>query len=300
VVNHLLVLGTCFIHGGHRVREPEYPILIALLHSRILTAGIPFVVFPTIFKMGTGVTDSSTISISRASATIILLLLVCSTAFLCQIHSKSVLQTNGLRKLLKDRDERAEIYRFTRGTTGHVTSFVAGYIQTRLVAWLSSELDLDPAENDAKPTERASNPGSVSITVSGPFNTVILLVSCILSFCLCFYLSDSIPFENSGPRIPPASGGYFVIPLSMEVAEICATCLHAHRYNRAPKVGEIVSRAILSGARFVHFILPSCVLVGWIVGSPHSAFLFDTFQVGILTIAVLLPMHVIQTRSDDW
>jgi Ca2+/H+ antiporter len=38
-INHLLLLGICFIHGGHHDRESTYPMLIAPISARMLPAG---------------------------------------------------------------------------------------------------------------------------------------------------------------------------------------------------------------------------------------------------------------------
>lgn len=39
-INHLLLLGVCFIHGGHRSSEIKYLVLMTPIHTRILPAGL--------------------------------------------------------------------------------------------------------------------------------------------------------------------------------------------------------------------------------------------------------------------
>jgi hypothetical protein len=39
-MNHLLLLGVCFIHGGHYSSEIKYPVLMTPIHTRTLPAGL--------------------------------------------------------------------------------------------------------------------------------------------------------------------------------------------------------------------------------------------------------------------
>jgi hypothetical protein len=39
-INHFLLLGVCFIHGGYRSTEFKYPVLMTHIHARILPAGL--------------------------------------------------------------------------------------------------------------------------------------------------------------------------------------------------------------------------------------------------------------------
>lgn len=39
-INHLLLLGVCFINGGHHTSKTRYPFLMASIHARMLPAAL--------------------------------------------------------------------------------------------------------------------------------------------------------------------------------------------------------------------------------------------------------------------
>jgi hypothetical protein len=195
-----------------------------------------------------------------------------------------------LQKLLYGRDDGAEIYRFVHGITGYITSSVAQHLHVQRDIWLSSNASLGgngSDESDLKLSDSAAN-------------TVVLLASCVVSLCSSYYLLDSIPQKGLKGWLLPHRIGYLVIPLFLGLGKIGATCLYAHRYKQAIKNDKIIGEAIASCTRIVIFVLPACVLVAWIGRIPYSPLLFTTLQAGFLSVAVLLPVNLIQTRNDDW
>jgi Ca2+/H+ antiporter len=43
-INHLVLLGVCFINGGHHTSKTRYPFLMALIHARMLPAALALLV----------------------------------------------------------------------------------------------------------------------------------------------------------------------------------------------------------------------------------------------------------------
>jgi hypothetical protein len=50
--NCLLVLGACFVHGGHHSSKIQYPFLMTVVHARTLPAGLALCAYTAFYDMG--------------------------------------------------------------------------------------------------------------------------------------------------------------------------------------------------------------------------------------------------------
>jgi hypothetical protein len=230
-------------------------------------------------------------NICRFTALVLLLVSVCHAAFFCYVHSTLVLEAQSLHGMVHARGNRAEIDSFAHGTSRRLTMSIAEQLHVQRAIWLSAKVT-----SDTKSLSIAKSPNLRDSAV----NTAILLVSSGTSLCSCFYLVESISPSDPIQWISSLRVVYVIVPLFTGLAGIGATFLHSRRYNAALDSGEIILGAIASTSRLLHAIFPASVIAGWAIGSTHSMMHFDTFQIVILGVAVLLPTYLFQTGSDDW
>lgn len=206
------------------------------------------------------------------------------------MHSGYALEANGLRRMVSVRNDRVETNAFTQGINRRITSSMAEHLQVQRDIWLSSKTLPDDASNSAVHGFKLRD---------SAVNTVVLLVACGVSLCSCFHLVDSVSAQDSGQWKSPLRVGYVIVPFSTGLAGASALYLHARRYATALDPGEVIRGAIASTSRLLYSIFPASILAGWATSSTHSMMLFDIFQVVLLGVAVLLPVHLVQTRRDD-
>ncbi|KAF9730146.1 Vacuolar calcium ion transporter 2, partial [Paraphaeosphaeria minitans] len=117
-INHLLLLGSCFIQGGHHGRRASYPMLIASFHIRMLPVYIvlmlPLIAFevgfqstaPQAHTLRDSGSDGSVVRTARITALLLLLLFISHLVLICQMHSTYPLHAHGLYKMAYAPDSR--------------------------------------------------------------------------------------------------------------------------------------------------------------------------------------------------
>lgn len=197
------------------------------------------------------------------------------------MHSDQIMEANGLQTFLEGGRKRTESYQLTVDVAGNGSSSVAENLQAERVAWIAS---------------KTRRPDAL---VDSAFNTGILLVSCAVSLCSCFFLADSVPSRSTGGLLSRPAMGYIVAPLVIGFAQHAGGWLHACTQRTEQRVGESMCAAAASSTCIVGLVLPLCVIASWIAGT-ESALLFDVFQGWFLAVSALLPTLIIRHCSDDW
>jgi hypothetical protein len=221
-------------------------------------------------------------TISLVAAVALITLFLSHTAFLCQIHSDRALEANGLQKLLQGCNKRAETDIFALGMAGYVSSSVADEAQPQQAVWTYSK------------TLHSKGP------IDSAFNTGILLASCAVCLCSCFYLADSLGPASNNAWVSRPVIGYVIAPVTIGSAHYAAAWLHVYIYGKGQAIGESLKAACASSLYATSLVLPLCVIAEWTTSSATSALRFDPFQSIFLAVSVLLPALMIYRRSDDW
>ena len=309
-MNHLLLLGACFMLGQNR-NESTYPMLLVLLYVRTLGICIGFILFPTALSLsakgrsrspreplfGTllskadAVDTMKVLSICRFTAVLLLLLSIGLCVFFCHVHSESLRKKHDRNRVMRTYDGGTEVSSFARGGGRRITVLFAAHLQVQREAWHSAKT--------------YAGGGSLGVTKcpnvwGSAANTLLLLLSCGASVCACFYLLDSLPPSLPDQWNTPLRIGHFVMPLCVGAAGVGATHLHTRRLNTPLEVAEIVLMAVSSVSRLLYNIFPACVIVGWVIGSEEPIMSLDVAQMTLLSIVVVLPAHLLQSGSDDW
>jgi len=129
---------------------------------------------------------------------------------------------------------------------------------------------------------------------------VVLLLSCAAAFGSCVQLLGSLVVDETGSLQSPLRVGYILFPIATSAASIVAVQLHGGWHRHARGFDSILCSAVMSTFHSLYLVLPAFVLVTWTTGSTQDIEFLDRYQVGLLAIAVLLPVHAMQTGGDNW
>lgn len=307
-INHLLLLGICFIHGGHHIRETSYPLLLASMHCRVIPFGIALSLGLSVFATDLGgrnlqsYAPHSTLTIDAGdvdigsrnghiTAVLLSLLFVCHLVFLCQIHISYPLQARGLLRMVYPQDIKDGTKPLHRGMSRRITSAMAHRIQVQREEWLCERLLLPNASDSV---------GNNRKLWDSALTTAILLLSCGASLGSCFYLVNAISPTDVTSWKSPLHVGYLVAPSFTTSAGLSAMYLHGRWCSSGLDSGQVVCGAMTTTFRLLCFVVPASILFGWITNSGVDIMFLNNFQIAILGIAVLIPIYAIQAAGDDW
>ncbi|KAL5378637.1 hypothetical protein PMIN02_011177 [Paraphaeosphaeria minitans] len=304
-INHLLLLGICFIQGGHHGRRTSYPMLMASLHIRMLPMYVVLMLPPIAFEVGSqgmgfqstapqahalrdSGSDSSVVRTARITALLLLLLFICHLVLVCRLHSTHPVQAHVLHKMAYAHEPSNGTEPLACGTSMRITASMASRIQAQKENWLWEQLLLsDTAADSRQPWDSA-------------LTTVTLLLSCGASLVSCFQLVNSISPDNISGWTSPLRVGYLIAPFFTSASGLGATFLHRRGCTTPLNSGQVVCGAIMSTTQLLCLILPATILTRWIVSLGQGTAFLDPFQIALLGGAVILPMYFIQTGGDDW
>ena len=167
----------------------------------------------------------------------------------------------------------------------------ASQLQEERDAWLRDRLTL-PKQSDGY-SEKRQPWDSARIAA-------MLLLFCGASLGLCVQLVNTLAPEDTGNSQSPLHVGYIFLPGSMAISGFIAMQLHGHLCKSALNSGEVLHRVFLSSFQLLYSTLPIFVLVRSVVISAQSLEFFDSFQLQLLGIAILLPIYTLEVGSDGW
>ncbi|KAK7178442.1 hypothetical protein PSPO01_15515, partial [Paraphaeosphaeria sporulosa] len=168
-INHLLLLGICFIQGGHHGRRTSYSMLMASLHIRMLPMYIVLMLPPIAFEVGSqgmgfqsiapqahalrdSGSDGGVVRTARITALLLLLLFICHLVLVCRKHSTYPLGAHGLHKLAYAHDSSVGTEPLAYGTNIRITASMASRIQAQKENWLWEQLLLSDTAADSRKT----------------------------------------------------------------------------------------------------------------------------------------------------
>jgi Ca2+/H+ antiporter len=211
--------------------------------------------------------------VSRVAAIALIAVSISHVTLICQMHSDWTSKADGLRKLLQGGGERT-----TKNPQAH------------RAAWIALKTKQPPA------------------LIDNALNTGILLASCVVTFCACFYLADSVSSERAADWLSRPVIGYIIVPLVIGFTQHAAAWLHTYTHVKENNlgqsmrtwVGESMCASVASSIFIASLVLPVCVIAGWITGSTDSVSILDTFQAWFLTVSVLISILALHHGNDDW
>ncbi|EMD86758.1 hypothetical protein COCC4DRAFT_62957 [Bipolaris maydis ATCC 48331] len=286
-VNHLVLIGVCFVNGVQNNNETRYPFMMAAIHARLLPAVLATLVCAGSANAWPGVSDERILRVYCVTSAILLLVFAVHIIHVCTLNSWIVQAADPLLRL-SDCNNR-----------DHYASRVSEKTDAAGVSQLRHERQKWLYDCGADPEMPGSNHGQHQF-----WDTVLvialLLVSCGASFGSCVQLLSSLAPDGIASFQSSLHVGYVFFPISTCAAGVVAVQLHGNQRRSGWCSDSILYSAVISVFRLICFVLPTFVLTRWATASLESIEFLYGYQVGLLAIAVLVPVYAMQNDADNW
>ncbi|KAI1286609.1 Sodium/calcium exchanger protein-domain-containing protein [Xylaria venustula] len=274
--NLLLVLGFCFFFGGINRLEQHLNTTVAQTATSLLALSIASLILPAIFSYKTPLPSHTISQLSRGIAIILLLVYLSYLFFQIKTH-RAVFDDKSIERATQDIFEGQP-----RVSEDGATS--------EIIDSTSAALDVETGQTSRR---------GLSLDRSGPEEPELHFLVALGTLILCTVIV-ALCAEGLVSGIEPISSvvseefiGLILIPI------VGNACEHATAVTAAikNKINLAVSIAIGSSIQVSLFLIPLLIIIGWGIGSQEITLAFDTFQVIVFFIAVLLNYSISDGKS---
>lgn len=285
--NLLLVLGMSFFLGGINRLEQFFNVTVAQTAASMLALCIASLIIPTVFHNmlleDTQPDGSKNQELSRGTAIILLFVYGCYLFF--QLKSHVTMYNAPSQKVPKRKSNKVEEGSAARGiaTIGAGTAASSGGGVN--VSKLIQHPDDEEEEEDFEEPQ---------LTVIGALVTLAISTT-LVAFCSEFMVS-SIEGVTASGHISTTFVGLILLPIVGNAAEHATAVTVAIKDKMDLSIGVAVG----SSMQIALLVLPLIVVLGWILGKDCMALYFDTFQIAVLFVSVLLVNYLIQDGKSHW
>jgi len=279
--NLLLVMGMAFFLGGITRLEQYFNVTVAQTAASLLALCIGSVIIPTVFHLMLTAEENNegnrNQELSRGTA--IILLLVYAAYLIFQLKSHTVMYNAPSQKVPKRKSGKIEEGAAARGiaTIGAGTAAASG---GRI-----HENHIMPVHDEEEEEEEIEEP---QLSVIGALLTLALSTT-LVAFCSEFMVS-SIESVTEGDKVTKTFVGLILLPIVGNAAEHATAVTVAMK----DKMDLAIGVAVGSSMQIALLVLPLIVVLGWILDNDCMTLYFDTFQIAVLFVAVLLVNYLIQ------
>lgn len=277
--NLLLVLGFCFFFGGINRLEQHLNTTVAQTATSLLALSIASLILPAIFSYKTPLPSHTISQLSRGIAIILLLVYLSYLFFQIKTH-RAVFDDKSIERATQDIFEGQP-----RVSEDGATS--------EIIDSTSAALDVETGQTSRRgPSLDRSGPEEPELHFLVALSTLILC-TVIVALCAEGLVSGIEPISSV---VGEEFIGLILIPI------VGNACEHATAVTAAikNKINLAVSIAIGSSIQVSLFLIPLLIIIGWGIGSQEITLAFDTFQVIVFFIAVLLVNYSISDGKSHW
>ncbi|KAL3467397.1 sodium/calcium transporter [Aspergillus heterothallicus] len=274
--NLLLVLGMCFFFGGLNRLEQHFNPVVAQTAASLLALSVGCLIIPTAFDTWSDADTTKIAQLSRGTSIMMLVVYGCYLFF--QLKSHTEIYNAPSQKSEKRRQKISE-GDASRGIAqiGHMSAAMAG----------SHQVSLHNSDEEDEPEEP-----QLSVFVA-------LLTLCIstafVGICAEFMV-DSIDALTEEGGISKTFVGLILLPIVGNAAEHATAVTVAIK----DKMDLAIGVAVGSSMQIALLVLPFVVVLGWIMGKDDMTLDFDSFQVILLFVSVLLVNYLIADGKSHW
>ncbi|KAJ4414473.1 hypothetical protein N0V85_003124 [Neurospora sp. IMI 360204] len=291
--NLLLVMGMCFFCGGLNRREQFFNTTVAQTAASLLALAVASVIVPTVFDMAANTDDKKVAQISRGVS--IILLFVYGGYLLFQLKTHSAVFAEESQKVAakpfnlrggKDLKDGA----ISQGLVGPA-GMVGGHAVPSQANNESIRNHLDTAPHQEEEEEEGEEPQLHFIVAV----VTLVIATVIIAFC-AEYMVDGISAITAGDKVSKEFVGLILLPIVGNAAEHATAVTVAIK----DKMDLAIGVAVGSSMQVALFVIPLLVIIGWGMGIEDMSLSFDTFQVAVLFVSVLLVNYLIADGKSHW
>jgi Ca2+:H+ antiporter len=284
--NLLLVLGMAFFLGGVTRLEQHFNVTVAQTAASLLALCIASLIIPTVFHTmlleDSAPDGSRNQELSRGTALILLFVYACYLIF--QLKSHVSMYNAPSQKTPKRKTAKKEEGDASRGIAaigaGTAAASGGGLHANKLI--------------QTKDEEEEDEIEEPQLSVIGALITLAISTT-LVAFCSEFMVSSIHGITETG-AVSTTFVGLILIPIVGNAAEHATAVTVAVKDKMDLSIGVAVG----SSMQIALLVLPLVVVLGWILDKDCMTLYFDTFQIAILFVAVLLVNYLIQDGKSHW
>ena len=279
--NLLIVMGMCFFFGGVNRVEQYFNLTVAQTASSLLALAVGSLLIPTGFTWSSQIdVSNSTLDESISRGTAIILLVVYGSYLFFQLKSHAALYNETSRKAEKRNKSKKE--------EGDTQKAFAG-IGAKLGAASGHSANHDG--HFVVPDDEMEEP---SLSLIG---SLVALASATALIGVCSeFLLDSIDAVVCTYGVSEYFVGLVLLPIVGNAAEHATAVTVAIK----DKMDLAIGVAVGSSMQIALLVLPLSVVLGWIIGgTPDMTLVFDSFQIVVLFVAVILVNYLISDGKSS-
>ncbi|KAI0161889.1 Calcium/proton exchanger [Hypoxylon sp. FL1284] len=292
--NLLLVLGCCFFGGGINRREQYFNTTVAQTAASLLALSVGSLIVPTVFAhtddfyAGSIVLSPDAVpSLSHGVAIILLIVYASYLFFQMKTHvslfneeSQKVESKPIFKKKVPDNAIASGIGRASAGVAHAGMHDETGNL---------SKVMLNPMSH----AEEEDDDGP-QLSFAVAFGTLIV-ATVIIALCAEGMVGGIEAITSSG-AVSEEFVGLILLPI------VGNACEHATAVTVAvkDKMDLAIGVAIGSSMQVALLLIPLLVIIGWGMGNQEMTLAFDTFQVIVLFVSVLLVNYLIGDGKSHW
>ncbi|KAJ5674205.1 Vacuolar calcium ion transporter [Penicillium macrosclerotiorum] len=274
--NLLLVMGMCFFFGGLERMEQHFNVTVAQTAASLLALAVSSLIIPTAFHTWSSAKQDHTAELSRGTSVLLLIVYGCYLFF--QLKSHTDMYNAPSQKVEKRSKSEGDANRGI-AQIGKMTATTMGG------RGAAQEVQFhDPEDEDEQP--------QLTLWVAG----LTLCVSTALVAVCAEFMVDSIDALTTTTNISETFVGLILLPIVGNAAEHATAVTVAWK----DKMDLAIGVAVGSSMQIALLVLPLIVVIGWIMGVDNMTLNFDSFEVILLFVSVLLVNYLIGDGKSHW
>ncbi|KAI1760764.1 Calcium/proton exchanger [Hypoxylon sp. FL1150] len=293
--NLLLVLGMCFFCGGINRREQFFNTTVAQTAASLLALAVGSLIIPTVFAHTDDLNSASIVlspdaipSISHGVALILLIVYASYLFFQMKTHVK-LFQEEGQKvegkPIFKNKKKKLPENAIASGLARTGATHAGVNDDTGKL----SEVMIDPLAH-AKDGDEEDPQLNIGVAFATLIGATVIIALCAEG------MVDGIDSLTSSGAISEEFVGLILLPI------VGNACEHATAVTVAvkDKMDLAIGVAIGSSMQVALLLIPLLVIIGWGMGKTDMTLAFDTFQVIVLFVSVLLVNYLIGDGKSHW
>ncbi|EHK43285.1 uncharacterized protein TrAtP1_001494 [Trichoderma atroviride] len=275
--NLLLVMGFCFFFGGLRRPEQYFNTTVAQTAASMLALAAASVIVPTVFDAAANTPTKDVAKLSRGTAVILLVVYGAYLFFQLKTHSQ----------VFNEQSQKVPAKPWSRGSSN------ANIKQGLMVpAAMVGGRAIDKDNFNVTIEEEEEEDPQLHFWVA-----IATLAGSTVIIALCAeFMVGSIDAITQNGALSDEFVGLILLPIVGNAAEHATAVTVAVK----DKMDLAIGVAVGSSMQVALFLIPMLVVIGWGMGNDEMNLSFDTFQVAVMFVAVLLVNYLIGDGKSHW
>ncbi|RFU72938.1 ca2+:h+ antiporter [Trichoderma arundinaceum] len=282
--NLLLVMGFCFFFGGLRRPEQYFNTVVAQTAASMLALAAASVIVPTVFDAAANTPTDNVAKLSRGTAVILLIVYGAYLFFQLKTH----------QEVFAEPSQKVPAKPWSSSSNPNLKQglMVPGALVSRGIVEKDNEQQMSNILiNSQEDEEEEEDPQLHFFVAIG----TLAASTAIIALCAEFMVGSIDAITQNG-ALSEEFVGLILLPIVGNAAEHATAVTVAIK----DKMDLAIGVAVGSSMQVALFLIPLLVVIGWGMGKDEMNLSFDTFQVAVMFVAVLLVNYLIGDGKSHW